>query len=241
MARWSLTGSRQRSGHRSGHGSGRTLRAGDKRTGVPRFGDPAQRGASGEGDGVAEREPEPSARLTPGAVITVASTKFDGSLHYEYPGTVVADHGHRLLVWAAAGTPMRSYRGERNAPRHLLRIHEAGRDWNLEVWWERNWRPYTHYVNIALPSTWHDGTLRFVDLDLDVSLWPDGRALLLDADEFADHRERFDYPRWLVDRAWAAVDEVRGLISREQPPFDGAFYDWRPPSGWGGDAPARDQ
>ncbi len=182
-------------------------------------------------------EPVHSARLDPGATIVVASTKYDGSLHYEYRATVVADHGDRLQAWAPAGTPMRSYRGDRPAPRHVLRLHELGRYWNLEVAWSADWRPYKHYVNIALPSTWADRTLRFVDLDLDVSWWADGGVRLLDEHEFADHRERFGYPQWLVDRAWAAVDEVRALISSRLAPFDGALYDWRPPrSGTGSSA-----
>lgn len=168
-------------------------------------------------------------RLPSGAPIAVASTKFDGSLHYSYPVTVVADEGDRLWTWLAAGTPMRSYRGGRIAPRDGLQYHEAGRYWNLEVMWDAGWRPTRHYVNIATPSTWDDRALRFVDLDLDVSWWADGRVVLLDEDDFAAHRDRFGYPGWLVDRAWAAVDEIRGLISRRQPPFDGSLYDWRPP------------
>ena len=168
-------------------------------------------------------------RLRAGTRLPLASTKYNGSLHYRYDLTVVADEGDRLLAWAPAGTPMRSYRGRRPTPRHCLRVHDRHRFWNLEVTWDRGWRPNKHYVNIALPSTWDDGTLRFVDLDLDISWWADGRVSLLDTDEFAEHQARWGYPPWLVARAWAAVDEVRGLISTATPPFDRTLYDWRPP------------
>lgn len=166
--------------------------------------------------------------LAPGATLPVRSTKYDGSLHYAYDVTVVDDSGDRLLAWAHAGTPLRSYRGPRASPRNFLRVHEVGRDWNLEVMWDTDWRPNKHYVNIALPSTWDDGVLRFVDLDLDISWWADGRVVLLDVDEFDEHRARFGYPDALVDRAWRAVDEVRGLIATRTAPFDGALYGWRP-------------
>lgn len=36
------------------------------------------------------------------------------SLHYGYDCAVVADEGDRLLAFAAAGTPMHSYRGVRS-------------------------------------------------------------------------------------------------------------------------------
>lgn len=168
-------------------------------------------------------------RLAPGTAIPVASTKYDGSLHYRHTMRVVDDRGDRLRVWAPAGTVFHSYRGRYAATRHFLMLHYSDRDWNLEVMWEPDWTPNKHYINIALPSTWRDGTLRFVDLDLDISWWADGTINLLDEDEFAEHRERFGYPQWLVDRAWDAVDEVRGLISARNTPFDESLYAWRPP------------
>lgn len=181
---------------------------------------------------MSEAASRPAVPLAAGDPITVASTKFDGSLHYRYTMTVVADDGDHLRVWAPAGTLMHSYRGDFPATRHFLMLHYVDRNWNLEVMWEPDWTPNKHYINIALPSSWHDGTLRFVDLDLDLSWWPDGTVRLLDEDEFAEHRDRFDYPDWLVERAWSAVDEVRGLISLGQPPFDGALYHWRPRRQW---------
>lgn len=177
---------------------------------------------------MSEAASDHSVPLTAGAAIEVASTKFDGSMHYRYTMTVVADAGAHLRVWAPAGTPMHSYRGDFLATRHFLMLHYADRNWNLEVMWEPDWTPNKHYVNIALPSSWHDGTLRFVDLDLDLVIWPDGTVRLLDEDEFTEHSEQLGYPDWLVERAWSAVDEVRGLISLGGPPFDGSLYHWRP-------------
>jgi hypothetical protein len=182
-----------------------------------------------EEEAVSEAASQHPPVLAPCTPISVESTKFDGSLHYRYTITVVADEGSQLRAWGPVGTLFQSYRGAYQATRHFLMLHYLDRDWNLEVMWEPDWTPNKHYVNIALPSTWDDGTLRFVDLDLDISWWTDGSVRLLDEDEFAEHRKRFHYPQWLVDRAWAAVDEVRALISCRQPPFDGALYHWRPP------------
>jgi hypothetical protein len=177
---------------------------------------------------VADAEPACDRGYAPGTPLQVASTKYDGSLHYRYDVTVVDDRGGRMLAWGAAGTPMTSYRGELVARRHMLRVHDDVSWWNLEVVWEPDWRPNKHYVNIALPSTWDDGVLRFVDLDLDVSWWADGRVFLLDVDEFDEHTQRFGYPQNVVDGAWAAVDEVRAMIEGLVFPLDGSLYDWRP-------------
>ncbi|MBK8431446.1 MAG: DUF402 domain-containing protein [Chloroflexi bacterium] len=41
------------------------------------------------------------------------------------------------------------------------------------------------YCNICRPATWDEARLDCADLALDVWVWPDGRTLILDEDEFA--------------------------------------------------------
>ena len=166
--------------------------------------------------------------LKRGDHLPVVSTKYDGSLHYRYALAVVSQGDGELRAWGAAGFPMESYRGSYLATRHALHIHWTDRDYNLLVMWHPDWAPHEHYVNVALPSSWDDGTLRFVDLDLDLIWRAGGPVVLDDEDEFDEHRLRFAYPPELVERAWAAVAEVRDLMERRVPPFDGALYDWRP-------------
>lgn len=166
--------------------------------------------------------------LAPGDRLPVASTKYDGSLHYRFDLTVVSDGDGELRAWGPVGITMESYRGTFRAHHHALHVHWRDRDYNLLVFWHADWTPHEHYVNIALPSTWDDGTLRFVDLDLDLIRRTDGAVVLDDADEFDEHRLRFSYPPELVARVWAAVDEVRDLMERRVPPFDTTLYDWRP-------------
>lgn len=172
--------------------------------------------------------------MRPGDRLAVASTKYDGSLHYRYEFELVAADARRLIAYGPAGTACRSYRGDFPAPRAGLLVHLAGTDWNLEVMWDADGTPNKHYVNIALPSTWDDGVLRFVDLDLDVIARADGTVLLDDADEFAEHRVRFGYPPAVVERAERAADEVLALARASRSPFDGSLYAWRP-----GDGPER--
>ena len=82
-----------------------------------------------------------------------------------------------------------------------------------------------HYVNIATPATWDDGTLRFVDLDLDV-IWraDSGEVILDDEDEFALHQVRFGYPSDLIEQARRSGEEVRELIARSASTRSTAAY-----------------
>jgi len=159
----------------------------------------------------------------------VYSTKYDGSLHYRYSTTVVREEPGLLVLYLPPGTPIESYRGQMIATQHSLQFYWSDRHYNLHVIWDANWRPRSHYINIASPATWHDATLRFVDLDLDI-IWraATGEIILDDEDEFALHQERFGYSADLIAQAWRSSEDVRDLIAQRVFPLDGTLHAWRP-------------
>jgi protein associated with RNAse G/E len=159
----------------------------------------------------------------------VHSTKYDGSLHYRYATTFVREDSGVLMLYAGPGEPVDCYRGQMTTRYHSLGLFWSDRCYNLEVTWTADWQPLMHYVNVSTPATWHDGTLRFVDLDLDV-IWRaiSGEVILDDEDEFELHQARFAYPPDLVAQAWQSVADVRALIAERVYPFDGSLHAWRP-------------
>jgi uncharacterized protein len=71
------------------------------------------------------------------------------------------------------------------------------------------------YCNVTRPAVLGETLVSAVDLALDLFVYPDGRTLLLDEDEFAelplDDAER--------RRALAAVEELRGLVDERREMF----------------------
>ena len=72
------------------------------------------------------------------------------------------------------------------------------------------------YCNITRPPRIEADRVSAEDLCLDVFVYPDGRTLLLDVDEFA----ALALPRREEKEAWAAVDAIRCLVEKRRPPFD---------------------
>jgi len=72
------------------------------------------------------------------------------------------------------------------------------------------------YCNITRPAVITDTQVSADDLALDVFVYPDGRTLLLDEDEFAD-LDLTDADR---QQAWDAVKTIQGLVTRCESPFD---------------------
>lgn len=134
-----------------------------------------------------------------------------------------------LALYVPIGIPLNSYRGEWDSKQPALIVAWNDRPWTLTVHWDPQWVPQNHYVDITSVPDWSDGTLRLVDLDLDlVYRSGDKSPLLDDADEFEEHRVKFGYPDDLMSECLRTVLSVGAMMSRSDPPFDGSLYDWRP-------------
>jgi uncharacterized protein len=68
------------------------------------------------------------------------------------------------------------------------------------------------YCNVSLPAEMRDGQIAYVDLALDLLVFPDGRQLVLDEDEFAALR----LDESTRSQALAALEELKQLF---QPPI----------------------
>jgi hypothetical protein len=161
--------------------------------------------------------------------VTLRSVKYDGALNYEWPARVLWEDA-KGFVWHAP----------RVAPfRRPARTHGRLYDW---VGWVRYDRWYMvdasllparagapagvvhhYYCNIGTPGAWESHRYRFVDLDLDVLVWPDGGYRLLDEDELERHSGRYGYPSEVVAAVRRAADEVITLARTGAPPFDGTL------------------
>jgi uncharacterized protein len=91
---------------------------------------------------------------------------------------------------------------------NIFEIHAGGDD-RLKGW----------YCNIARPGVFADDILSAVDLALDLFVYPDGRTLTLDQDEFdALNLQRDDPEAWQC--SLAAVDELKAMVAARRAPFD---------------------
>lgn len=159
----------------------------------------------------------------------VHSTKYDGSLHYAFPLMSVAQAPGLRVAWQEPGAPMRSYRGDGLTQHHSLHFYWSDLPFNLTVMWRPGWVARSLYVNIATPATWDDDLVRFVDLDLDVSLQHQAQGPVVeDRDEFEERRVAWGYPPDLVARAETSVERVLDLFRRRHRPFCPTLFDWRP-------------
>lgn len=154
------------------------------------------------------------------SVVTVRKHDWRGRFRYAWEGQVVTrtvDHLIIEAIWNGPGEPrvgeINFARGDRFIEHYypgrgyaIWQIEQA--DGSLKGW----------YCNISTPVEDHEGTLTFRDLLLDLLVYPDGRLVELDRDEFDTARGEGLDPAEAA-AAEAALAELREMARLAVPPF----------------------
>jgi hypothetical protein len=159
----------------------------------------------------------------------IRSVKYDGALNYEWPITVVWEDAGGFIWHAPRGAPFTRPTG----------AWSLEYDWVGRIWYGRWYMVdgslvpadaaspagvlHHYYCNIGAPGAWVGDRYRFVDLDLDVWVHPDGSHRLLDEDELALHSAHYGYPAGTVAAVRRAADDVVALVGAGAPPFEGTL------------------
>jgi uncharacterized protein len=151
----------------------------------------------------------------------VVAHKFNNQVHLKFDARLTYDDGDLLRVSYPMGTVVH----------HFTRRAEFIEKTNTEAWfWRSRW--YNVYVNIyedgslksfycnvAMPPNLDHDEIHWIDLDLDVQIFPDGTYAILDEDEFDEHKVKYGYPDDVQARARQAVDEIIALARLRTEPF----------------------
>ena len=149
---------------------------------------------------------------------TIIKRDFLGKPMLSYTGTVRARDEHSVCV-AASFTS-----SDRDLGYVYLRCGDLFTEWFYRDRWYNIFRiqdVHDHrlkgwYCNITRPAEIAPHYVAADDLALDVFVYPDGRTLLLDEDEFAE----LDLPPADIAAAWGAVRAIKQLVHARTAPFD---------------------
>jgi len=75
------------------------------------------------------------------------------------------------------------------------------------------------YCNLSSPFLFEEGTIKYVDYDLDVKVFPNFSYKLLDRDEYDSHRKEMHYPKEVEKIIEAELAILFKLIQERQGPF----------------------
>lgn len=148
---------------------------------------------------------------------TVYKLDHKGTEQYSYEGEVLTRDAWHVCLRAVFGFPSRD----------LGYIHLKEGDIFTEWFYSQRWYNVFHivdvetgrlkgyYCNITRPATIADDYVKAEDLALDVFVYPDGKTLVLDEDEYAALALGPDEHR----KVKQAVAEIKRLVQERKGPF----------------------
>jgi protein associated with RNAse G/E len=157
-----------------------------------------------------------------GAAITVRVLKYDGAEYRRWHARLAYREGSLIVLDAEF---------EIDVKHHLLGDIKRGTR-TIEYYWLDRWynvfrflndndEMRLYYCNVNMPPTFADGTLTYIDLDIDILVQPNLSYQVLDLEEFAANAARYGYSEEIKRQAHAAIDQLLSTIKNGAFPFSG--------------------
>ncbi|WP_158068462.1 DUF402 domain-containing protein [Serinicoccus sp. CUA-874] len=164
-----------------------------------------------------------------GTVVRLSKQKWDIARRrcreaFSWPVEILGTDRHGTWLGSRQGTPVHQPDGgvelQQNAAVWLV----IERSWSLPAFWFTAETDLT--IDVCTPLTFEDETWSFIDLELDLFRRPDGRAGLVDQDEW----DLLAGSGLIVDEAVRAAEETARsllpLVERQVEPFGHAALPW---------------
>ncbi len=157
--------------------------------------------------------------------VRIIYRKYGGSLHWHHHARVLGEDEHG--VWVGCPSGMIAQRGhEPPTVFEFASVILFPRD----AWWTAAFNAPPHkaeiYCDITTVPVRGDDRITMVDLDLDVLRMRDGRLILDDEDEFAEHQVRYAYPGEIIRQAERSAAWLMEAVGSRTGPFGGAHDRW---------------
>ena len=153
-----------------------------------------------------------------GSLIYVQSFKHDGSLHRTWSlGFVIEANDERTVVvtnktWVTEADGRKWYTRE-----PAICFFYPNRWFNILCMMRKTGVYY--YCNLASPAIYDGEALKHIDYDLDVKVFPDGKVVLLDEDEYEEHSREMNYPDTIKTIIEDELQELLDWIEEKRTPF----------------------
>lgn len=153
-------------------------------------------------------------------IITINSRRYDGSVRRSWQCELLHQNDLELLFLGTFDLDVdHSELGRISRGTVSYEYYWLDRWYNVFAFFEPDGAFRNFYCNINMPATLKDSELDYIDLDLDVLVWPDGSIVTLDRDEYEQNAELYTYPIHIRDQAELALDEILRLAEEQKLPF----------------------
>ncbi len=151
--------------------------------------------------------------MNPATALSITSQKLDGSFRFELEVELLHASPTVLLGLGRPGRLVKRRDSVNRPDNWSLEYLPLDRPYNIVSVFDPAGQILYHFCNVLTAARYDPPRLSYVDLDLDLVVWPDGGWELQDRDEFEANARRMSYPPALRSLAEEAADELVGLAA----------------------------
>ncbi|KGX87686.1 hypothetical protein N781_11635 [Pontibacillus halophilus JSM 076056 = DSM 19796] len=160
----------------------------------------------------------------PGQEIQIHSYKHNGQLHRIWDQTMILKGTQNVVIGANDKTKVVESDGRTWITREPAICYFHSKYWFNIIGMIRTDGVY-YYCNVSSPYVYDDEALKYIDYDLDVKVYPDMTYVILDEDEYDQHRQEMNYPHVLDQILKNNLNHLIRWIRQRKGPFSGDFID----------------
>ncbi len=160
-----------------------------------------------------------SMKLKHSRKVQIHGYKHNGSLHRVWMSSFVIEDTFDYLVTGNIKTKV---------------IESDGRSWYTKepaicYFFEKEWFNVIamlkkdgihYYCNISSPYVYDGEAIKYIDYDLDIKVFPNGKMILLDQKEYDENALSMNYSEDVKKIILDAMESLKGWIKENRPPFN---------------------
>ena len=146
-------------------------------------------------------------KLKKGDKLQIQCYKHDGNVHRCWDEAIFLDEKKDYMVFGNERTLVTEAQGNTWRTKEPAIMYFFKNRWyNIIVQLKKD--GVTYYCNIASPYIIEDGTIKYIDYDLDLRIFPNGSFKILDRQEYKYHKKKMNYSNDLDVAIRSALSEL---------------------------------
>ncbi|MBF0715128.1 DUF402 domain-containing protein [Gemelliphila palaticanis] len=156
-----------------------------------------------------------------GDVVKIIAYKHDGSVHRIWHKNTVLEANDQVVILANNKTSVTEFDCRTWVTKEMALVYFHADCWfNIVCMFREDGIHY--YCNLSSPFASDIDGIKYIDYDLDIKKYPDGKYFLLDEDEYNQHKKLYNYDgdldkiiRYNLEKLQSWIEDNKGPFSKE--------------------------
>lgn len=149
----------------------------------------------------------------------IHSYKHDGSLHRVWLNTYILEDQEDVLITGNYATKVVEHNGRSWYTKEPAICYFYKHEWfNIIAMLKKDGIHY--YCNLSSPFIFDHEAIKYIDYDLDLKLFPSGKILHLDQNEYDVHKDQMSYDLLTQEIVQKSSEKLEKKMIKKEAPFD---------------------